>query len=128
MPSYPKGKYFEEVRDCRIEILTTKSEKRIIKEKAKALNLSVGDYLRRRGLNYEIVPPSAQVEQDVLTELICQGPNLNQIAKAIHTERLEGKLVIITEEAEQSLGQLQELITRSILKLQKNDRKNYHFP
>lgn len=78
-----------ERRTASIRADLTEAEKVYVQEQAARAGLSEAEYTRRRVLGYAVVSPAASRRADpaLITELNRIGVNVNQLARAVHTDR-----------------------------------------
>lgn len=78
-----------ERRTASIRADLTEAEKVFVQEQAARAGLSAAEYTRRRVLGYAVVSPAASRRADpaLITELNRVGVNVNQLARAVHTDR-----------------------------------------
>jgi hypothetical protein len=76
------------VRDRTTGIRFTKTEYFIIQEKAKKAGLKMTVYIRKSAIEGKIISQLSMEEKLQIQNLIGQSRNINQIAKACHTEGL----------------------------------------
>ncbi|MGI4743116.1 MAG: plasmid mobilization protein [Janthinobacterium lividum] len=75
------------VKEERIELRVSATDKRAIAAKAKRAGLSVGDYMRRAALGKTIVE---RVPPELRRQLGAAGNNLNQLARLANSGKLSG--------------------------------------
>jgi len=75
------------VKEERIELRVSATDKRAIAAKAKQAGLSVGDYMRRAALGKTIVE---RVPPELRRQLGAAGNNLNQLARLANSGKLPG--------------------------------------
>jgi hypothetical protein len=75
------------VKEERIELRVSATDKRAIATKAKRAGLSVGDYMRRAALGKTIVE---RVPPELRRQLGTAGNNLNQLARLANSGKLPG--------------------------------------
>jgi hypothetical protein len=75
------------VKEERIELRVSATDKRAIAAKAKRAGLSVGDYMRRAALGKTIVE---RVPPELRRQLGTAGNNLNQLARLANSGKLPG--------------------------------------
>ncbi|MGD9693612.1 MAG: plasmid mobilization relaxosome protein MobC [Phycisphaerales bacterium] len=78
-----------ERRTASIRADLTEAEKAYIQEQAAKAGLSGAEYTRRRLLGFAVTSPAAARRADpaLVTELNRIGVNVNQLARAVHTDR-----------------------------------------
>ena len=76
-------------RDCQTTVLYTMQERAELEARARALGLSLSEYIRRRTLGVPLPPQSADREtrDKLATSLLRIGVNLNQITKHMNAGR-----------------------------------------
>lgn len=80
----------DERRDERLSGLRlTVAERVFVEEQAAAAGLGVSEYARRRLLGHTVAPARTVADDRLLMELNAIGNLLNQIARALHTDRPE---------------------------------------
>ena len=75
------------VKEERIELRVSATDKRAIAAKAKRAGLSVGDYMRRAALGKTIVE---RVPPELRRQLGAAGNNLNQLVRLANSGKLPG--------------------------------------
>lgn len=75
------------VKEERIELRVSATDKRAIAAKAKRAGLSVGDYMRRAALGKTIIE---RVPPELRRQLGTAGNNLNQLARLANSGKLPG--------------------------------------
>ena len=94
----------EERRTRTVGVRVTESEAEELRERAQAARLSVGAYLRRRGLGQRVrVASERRLGAEELRELNRIGVNLNQMARAMNSGATAGPG---TREAVERVGEL----------------------
>ena len=79
-----------ERRDAQLPpVRVTAAELDFIARQAAAAGLSVSDYARRRALGRRVAPARSAADDRLLMELNRAGVNLNQIARALNSDRPE---------------------------------------
>jgi hypothetical protein len=76
------------VRDRTTGIRFSKTEYFIVKQKAKKAGLKMTTYIRKSAIESKIISRLTLDEKFAIQNLIGQSRNINQIAKACHTEGL----------------------------------------
>lgn len=78
-----------ERRTASVRADLTEAEKTYVQEQAAKAGLSEAEYTRRRVLGFAVASPAAARRADpaVVTELNRIGVNVNQLARAVHTDR-----------------------------------------
>lgn len=83
-----------ERREARFNLRFTDAEKAYVETQARAAGLDPAEYLRRRALGYHVPPAQSRADALLLTkinrvglELHAIGINVNQLARAVHTDR-----------------------------------------
>ena len=69
----------------------TPAEKEHVRAQAQRAGLSEADYVRRRVLGFQVSPAPSRVEAQATAALVNEvnrlGVNVNQLARAVHTDR-----------------------------------------
>lgn len=78
-----------ERRTASVRADLTEAEKVYVQQQAAKAGLSEAEYTRRRILGYAVVSPAAARRADpaLISELNRIGVNVNQLARAVHTDR-----------------------------------------
>lgn len=84
-----KEKHEQRTASTRTDL--TAAEKAFLQEQASAAGLSEADYVRRRILGFQVSPAPRRVDAELTAALINEvnrlGVNVNQLARATHTDR-----------------------------------------
>ena len=95
----------EERRRRTVGVRVTEAEAAVLQERAQAARLSVGAYLRRRGLGQRVrMAAELRLGAAELRELNRIGVNLNQMARALNSGAVS--LPVETQEAVERVGEM----------------------
>jgi len=76
-----------ERRSAVVPLRLTEAEHNYVREQASAAGISVSEYLRRRSLSLPVQPTPSRVDASLISEINRIGNNVNQLARATHTDR-----------------------------------------
>ena len=103
-------------RDKEIHFMTTEEERDIIKERAREVNMNLGEYARRMLIEGQVTVVDLAPIKELSGELGRIGNNINQIArKANQTNEIT---VDELHEVQLALGEIWRLQKSTLLKLQ----------
>ena len=82
------AKAADDKRDQRFNLRFTLAELEHVRAQAHTAGLDPSEYLRRRALGHVVAPsPARQVDPALVSELNRIGVNVNQLARAVHSDR-----------------------------------------
>jgi predicted DNA binding CopG/RHH family protein len=76
-----------EKRDKRFNLRFTEAEIEHLRAQAATCGMPPHEYARQRILGHVVKPAKSQIEASVVSELNRIGVNVNQLARAVHTDR-----------------------------------------
>ena len=81
----PRKKYSEKLTAVLPPIRCTKAEKESIKEKAKAAQLSMSEYVRQKAISGKVIKVDSELNLEMVEQLRRIGINLNQQTRRLNT-------------------------------------------
>lgn len=79
----------DEKRDQVVNMRVTLAEQEHLRSQAHAAGMSLGEYVRRRSLGHSVTPSPRQTDAALISEVNRIGVNVNQLAKAVHMNRVD---------------------------------------
>ncbi len=111
-------RYKKEFKAARIDIRATPTEKAQLQVKAKALGMSLGEYLITAGLNRKMIEVTKTIDKTLYLELCRQGNNLNQLAGIHNTQAASGKDSKLHPDDRAMLEKIYDLLRQNLNQLQ----------
>ncbi len=108
----------KEIKDARIHIRTTTTNKELLQLKAQDLQMSLSDFLIAAGLGLKTKQVTPEINKSVYVELCRQGNNLNQLTRLQNTLAASGLDPELDLDDRKTLKELRTLLEKILTKLE----------
>ena len=108
----------KEIKDARIHLRTTTTNKKLLQGKAQDSQMSLSDFMIAASLGLEINEVTPAIDKSLYVELCRQGNNLNQLARLQNTLAASGLDPKLDLDDRKTLKELRTLLDQILTKLE----------